>query len=107
VEPASTSTASGAGRVVILHVGAPKTGTTFLQDVMWHHRHALAKDGVLFTRERYGDHFQATLDLRQVKSLRTDNRSARGAWDRVAERAQAWPATAVISHELFAAARPR
>jgi hypothetical protein len=107
VQSDSPSKPSDSRPVVFLHVGAPKTGTTFLQDVMWHHRDQLADDGVLFTRKRYGDHFQATLDLRQVKSLRTDNKAAQGAWDRVARRARKWPGTSVISHELFAAARPR
>ena len=94
-------------QVVFMHVGAPKTGTTFLQDVMWHHRKRLADDGILFTRERYGDHFQATIDLRRVKPLRPSSRAARGTWSRVAQRARSWPGTSVISHEMFAPTRPR
>ena len=49
---------------VFIHIGAPKTGTTFLQDVLWHHRADLAARGVLFTRERYDEHYRASLDLR-------------------------------------------
>jgi len=32
---------------VFLHVGAPKSGTTFLQTVMWENREGLAERGVL------------------------------------------------------------
>lgn len=86
---------------VFIHIGAPKTGTTFLQDVLWHHRDALADRGLLFTRERYDEHYRASLDLRGAP--RQPSGTA-GSWDRVAALARRWPGTAVVSHELFAAA---
>ncbi|CAN5897646.1 hypothetical protein BH20ACT6_BH20ACT6_06260 [soil metagenome] len=88
---------------VFMHVGAPKTGTTYLQDLMWHRRHELAGAGVRFVRRRYGDHYQASLDLREV---RTRPPEAQGMWARVAAGTMDWPGPSVISHELFAAARP-
>lgn len=88
---------------VYMHIGAPKTGTTFLQDVLWHHRAALAAQGLLFTRERYDEHYRASLDLRRTARQPA---GAAGSWDRVAARARHWPGTAVVSHELFAAADP-
>ena len=63
---------------VYLHIGAPKTGTTFLQDVMWHHREQLADAGVRFSRRRYGDHFQASLDLLQAAEPHGPGRGAGG-----------------------------
>ena len=36
---------------VFVHVGAPKTGTTFLQEVLWKNRKAL---GEVASRERFG-----------------------------------------------------
>jgi hypothetical protein len=86
---------------VYMHIGAPKTGTTFLQDVLWHHRAELAAQGLLFTRERYDEHYRASLDLR---GSARQPAGAAGSWDRVAARARRWPGTAVVSHELFAAA---
>ena len=86
---------------VYLHVGAPKTGTTFLQDVMWHHRNPLAESGVLFARRRYGDHYRASIDLRDAPAK---TRKIEGTWDRVAADTTRWAGTSVISHELFAPA---
>ncbi len=88
---------------VYLHVGAPKTGTTFLQDVMWHHRDALAESGVLFARRRYSDHFLASVDLRDVAD---EPAQAAGSWDGVVADTRSWPGPSIISHELFASARP-
>ncbi len=87
---------------VYLHIGAPKTGTTFLQDVMWHHRDQLADAGVRFSRRRYGDHYQASLDLRSTPDRPAE---AQGRWDAVVADTLSWGGTSVISHELFAPAR--
>jgi len=88
-------------RAVFVHVGAPKTGTTFLQDVLWYHRDSLAAAGVLFSRRRYDDHYRASLDLREQPRP-----GAAGIWDQVAGDSAGWPGTSVISHEFFAAAKP-
>jgi hypothetical protein len=32
---------------VFLHIGAPKTGTTYLQDVLWSNKAELSRRGVL------------------------------------------------------------
>jgi hypothetical protein len=90
-----------------LHVGAPKTGTTFLQTLLWEYRHALRhQHGVLFPGERYDEHFFAAVDL-QDRTFHGDPRpDAAGAWDAVAAQARAWPGTTVISHEVFATATP-
>lgn len=88
---------------IYLHVGAPKTGTTFLQDVLWHHRESLATAGVLFARRRYGDHYHASLNLRGVPDPAP---TPTGTWDHVVQQVRDWPGTSVVSHELFAAARP-
>lgn len=87
---------------VFLHVGAPKTGTTFIQEVLWAHRDALAGDGVLLPGQR-PHHFQATLDIRQARLDRHPGVRP-GVWQRLADEALAWDGTVVISHELFAGA---
>jgi hypothetical protein len=90
---------------VFLHVGAPKTGTTFLQTLLWSHRHALRHQyGVLFPGERYDEHFLAAVDVQDCAFHGNPRPDAAGAWDAVAAQARAWPGTTVISHEVFATA---
>lgn len=103
-EPADAGGVSHqAGPVVYLHIGAPKTGTTYLQDVLWRNRHALAEAGLLYPGRRADEHFHAALDLRQVRFLGYDNPQTPGAWERVAAEARSWRgSTVVISHEMLA-----
>jgi hypothetical protein len=91
--------------VVYLHVGPPKSGTTFLQSVLWHNRAALARDGVLYAARHPNDHFRAAQDLRGIHFQGYADPFVRGAWRRVVRRAHRWHGRAVIiSHELLAAA---
>jgi hypothetical protein len=88
-----------------LHIGEPKTGTTFLQQVMWRNRDALAAQGVVLPGHHPQDHFRATQDLRGLAKLPSDPSGPwTGEWDILARQARQGPRTAVISHELFAAA---
>ena len=98
--------AAPAAHRVFVHVGAPKTGTTYLQDLLWRHREALAGNGVLYPGNRRDVHFRAALNLRDVAFAGHRDPSLAGAWDRLAEQARAWQGgTAVLSHELLAAAK--
>ena len=45
MSPAPTSGRTGPRRV-LLHIGLPKTGTTYLQQVVWGNRDRLQADGV-------------------------------------------------------------
>ena len=90
---------------VFLHVGAPKTGTTFLQTLLWDNRDELREDhGLLFPGARYDEHFLAAVDLQDATFHGDPRPDVRGSWDRVVEQALAWPGTTVISHEVFASA---
>ncbi len=89
---------------VILHVGTPKTGTSYLQDVLYRNRHALAGHGILYPADRFDAHFLAALDLMRLPWGGLE-REAVGAWDRLAEQVRGWHGeTAIISHEILAAA---
>jgi hypothetical protein len=93
---------------VFLHIGEPKTGTTFLQQVMWSNRAELAAQGVVLPGHHGQDHFRASQDLRGIQKLASDPAGSwTGEWEILARQAaQAAQAgkTAVISHELFSAA---
>jgi hypothetical protein len=89
---------------VILHVGTPKTGTSYLQDVLHRNRATLAGHGILYPADRFDAHFLAALDLMRLPWGGLE-REAVGAWDDLARRVRGWHGhTAIISHEILAAA---
>jgi hypothetical protein len=90
-------------RRVLVHVGAPKTGTSFVQDVLWLNRESLAKQGILYPADRFDEHFLAALDLMELHWGGLE-RQAVGAWDRLAARVRDWQGTAIVSHEILATA---
>jgi hypothetical protein len=91
-------------RKVILHVGTPKTGTSYLQDVLFRNKRTLERQGILYAADRFDAHFLAALDLMRLPWGGLE-REAVGAWDRLAEQVRGWHGeTAVVSHEILAAA---
>jgi hypothetical protein len=88
---------------VLLHVGTPKTGTSFLQDVLFRNRESLREQGILYPADRFDEHFLAALDLLELRWGGLEA-GAVGAWDRLAERVRDWPGTAIVSHEILATA---
>ncbi len=89
---------------MFLHIGEPKTGTTFLQQVMWSNRAELAEHGVVLPGHHPQDHFRASQDLRGIQKLPSDPAGSwTGEWEILARQARTAPRAAVISHELFSA----
>lgn len=92
---------------IFLHVGLPKSGTTFLQDMLRQHRRWLRREGILYPFDGYRDHFFAALDAREdhqfVGAIRPE---ADGAWPRLVERAKEFDGRVVISHEILATTTP-
>jgi hypothetical protein len=88
---------------VLLHVGTPKTGTSYLQDVLFRNREPLGAAGITYPATRFDSHFLAALDLMKLPwgGLQAD---AIGAWDELAEQVRAAEGTAIISHEILATA---
>lgn len=102
----SDRAAPGGRKRVFLHVGAPKTGTTYLQTLLWTNRKALARAGVLYPGQGSAAHFHASLDLRGAQFKGHDDPRVPGAWARVASAARKWRGhTVLISHETLAGAR--
>ncbi len=89
---------------VFFHIGAPKTGTTYLQDILWANRKRLAQQGILVPGDTRMDAFFATLSVREAPDLASRPPAERTAWNRIVRAVRAWDGTAVISHEFFGAA---
>ena len=93
-------------RKVFLHVGAPKTGTTYLQDRLFHNRVSLERHGVFYPVGGQPDFFRPALDLidRPWGGMR---KTVHGEWDALVKRVRRHESdTIVISHQLLAGARP-
>ncbi|HTS95228.1 MAG TPA: hypothetical protein VMI33_01280 [Streptosporangiaceae bacterium] len=92
---------------VYVHIGEPKTGTTFLQSAMWSNRARLAAQGILLPGYRRQDHNRASRDLREAP--RADSDPAErwiGEWDVLVGQALRAPGAAVISDEVLVACNP-
>jgi hypothetical protein len=89
---------------IFLHVGAPKTGTSQVQDLLFLNRHELSKWGVLHPAAEFDDQFMAALDLLGKEWGGLEQR-APGAWSRLVEQVNEFAGhTVVVSHEVFAGA---
>src|SRR5436190_24357059 len=91
------------GRRVYLHVGTPKSGTSYLQDKLALNRDELERQGLDYLRARSGDHFEAALDLIGERWA-GEEKSARGQWDALVQEARKARRNVLISHEILAAA---
>ncbi len=107
--PPGSGTISPMSRVVHLHIGAPKTGTTYLQDRLRLNTAGLAKHGVTIPATRPGQtdmfHFRAALDLLDQDWGGAPGH-AKGAWDAMLRRVDRAEGNVVISHEILAGAKP-
>jgi hypothetical protein len=91
-------------RLVYFHIGLPKTGTTYLQTVMWNNRDELRRQGVLLPGESSRQHLWASGVVREDPHLDRRGPDALQAWDLLVGEINAWAGTAVVSHEFFAGA---
>ena len=92
---------------VVLHVGLPKTGTTYLQAVLAHHRDALRETGVLYPFVRPQAMFLGAVEVRGSREkfgLTADD--VAGTWQALCDRVLAHVGTSVISHEILGGAEP-
>lgn len=88
---------------VYLHLGAPKTGTTYLQQVMQANQDALEAQGIRYAAGTFhNDRVWATEVLRGF-TFRNRPQQAAGAWDRILRQVREWDGPAVVSHEFFGA----
>ena len=97
-------------RVVRLHIGAPKTGTTYIQSRLGLNTRTLAQHGVHFpgtsrlARPELSQ-FRAALDL-IGQDWGGPMGHAEGAWDDLVKKVRRLQGNVVISHEILAPAEP-
>jgi hypothetical protein len=65
---------------VVLHIGAPKTGTSYIQSVLGHNRDLLASRGVLWPGQVWSDQVRAVEDLRDASKGLLERPER---WDRI------------------------
>ena len=91
---------------VVLHVGLPKTGTTYLQSVVWANQERLrAEDGVVVPGRNHREHLWAALDVQEREGLAKRDPRAPGTWERLASELAAAPEpVGLITHEFLCGA---
>jgi hypothetical protein len=92
---------------VCLHIGEPKTGTSFLQRCLWSNHAWLAAQGVVLPGYNHQDHNRASRDVREAPRVPSDPADPwAGEWDVLTGQALQARGTAVISDEILAACNP-
>jgi hypothetical protein len=89
---------------VFIHLGLPKTATTYLQTILWGSRDRLRAEGLLLPGRERRDHLWASRVVREDPNLAEAPAAQRTAWDRLLAEVRSWPGRALISHEFFGAA---
>lgn len=87
---------------VLLHVGTPKSGTTYLQTGLWQSRDALRGAGVVLPGEKPFDHNRLSIVVRNGEHLRRRS-EVPSAWTQALATTRAARGTVVISNEWFLA----
>jgi len=92
---------------VYLHIGLPKSGTSYLQSTLWESQRQLADKGVLVPGDRRVSQHRAAWDLMGRRPRGADQPRVVGAWPALVDEVLAWRGTsALISEEFLAFARP-
>jgi hypothetical protein len=89
---------------VFFHIGLPKTGTSYLQSILWANREKLRQSGVLLPGVERRDHLWASCVVRNDPHIELRPPLATSSWDRLVTEVLDWPGDAVISHEFFCSA---
>jgi len=88
---------------VFVHIGAPKSGTSYLQDRVARNREAFLARGLSYPVAQPDGHFQAALDLIE-RPWAGELPKAQGAWDQLAGTVRGTGGDVLVSHEILAAA---
>lgn len=89
---------------VFVHIGLPKTATSYLQTTLWSHREVLRRQGVVLPGSERRDHLWSSRTVREDPHQEQAPEVQRSAWARIRGELAATGGTGLISHEFFAAA---
>jgi hypothetical protein len=94
-------------RRVYIHVGLPKTGTTYLQQTLWESQRELADAGVLVPGKSHQAQRRAFWDLLGRRLRGVEQAQVPGAWQELVDAARQWTGRQVLlSEEFLVNARP-
>lgn len=92
---------------VVLHVGLPKTGTTYLQSLLGLHREQLRDVGVLYPFVGPQAMFLGAVEVRgSHDKFGLGAEEVAGTWQALCDRVLAHGGTSIISHEILGGAEP-
>lgn len=92
---------------VFLHVGLPKSGTTYLQAVLGENKHRLRERAhLLYPGERWEAQVHAARDVLSAELHGSTHPGVHGAWGRLVDEVAAWSGDAVVSMEWLGSADP-
>jgi hypothetical protein len=92
---------------VFVHIGLPKTATSYLQTIIWANREQLRRVGVTVPGAERRDHLWSSREIREDPHHAQAPERHRTAWSRVRADLAGASGTGLISHEFFAAASPQ
>jgi len=94
-------------RRVYIHVGLPKTGTTYVQQTLWESQQRLAEDGVLVPGNSHQAQRRAFWDLLGRRLRGVEQAKVPGAWQELVDTTRQWTGRQVLlSEEFLVNARP-
>ncbi|QIX27651.1 hypothetical protein ncot_14385 [Nocardioides sp. JQ2195] len=86
------------------HIGLPKTGTTYLQKILWNNREELERSGISLPAAGHRRSLWAALDLMGNTRLDRRHPDAPGSWERLCQELDSVEGTALLTHEFFCGA---
>lgn len=93
---------------LVLHIGVPKSGSTYLQSVLGSHRQALREAGMVYPYVRQEGMFHAAVEMAgNPARWGLDAEQIRGTFAHHLRRGRRLGGTVVMSHEIFSAASER
>lgn len=91
--------------LVYLHIGTMKSGTSYIQGMLWRNRAALRAHGVLYPGKSWQDQVAAVRDI--IEAHGGGRETVAGSWATMRDELVSWPGgTAIISMELLSVAAP-
>jgi hypothetical protein len=92
---------------VYIHVGLPKTGTSYVQRALWRNQDRLAAQGITIPGKQQPFQRHAVSDLLGRRLQGADQPHMAGSWQRLVDAVQTSSAqTAILSEEFLVHARP-